>query len=190
MARKLVITDEERQTVTELGGPWVCDVQTLAEQARINPARAAHVVMQMRGEDVHERETARYHVGQQVTVDHPGEAYNGETATIIQARPGEEFPYQVEMATPDDEGETLFWMGADEVQAATEPTSESEPVLGIGGIGIFAENEMPVIPSPAAMARMEQLQKTDIVCRRCGQSKNFDGAMFTTGGGDICDDCF
>ena len=60
--------------------------------------------------------------------------------------------------------------------------------LGIGGIN--NDQSSPVIPSARALERIQRMHDTDIVCRRCGASKNFDGAMFTTGGGDICDDCF
>jgi len=68
------------------------------------------------------------------------------------------------------------------------PHDFSHSGLGIGGIN--NDQSMPVIPSLAAMERIEQLEANDVICRRCGASKNFDGAMFTTGGGDICDDCF
>lgn len=60
--------------------------------------------------------------------------------------------------------------------------------LGIGGIN--NDQSLPAIPSIRAIERVQHLMDTDIICRRCGASKNFDGAMFTTGGGDICDDCF
>jgi hypothetical protein len=60
--------------------------------------------------------------------------------------------------------------------------------FGVGGLTRHVED--PVIPSEAVMQRIERLEETDVVCRRCGASMNFDGAMFTTGGGDVCDDCF
>ena len=64
-------------------------------------------------------------------------------------------------------------------------------IMAVSGIGVFEENETPVIPSEAALARIEKMEGTDVVCRRCGASRNFDGAMFTTmRGGNICDDCF
>jgi hypothetical protein len=66
----------------------------------------------------------------------------------------------------------------------------ADAIMGIGGVGIFEENEVPVVPTVAALKRIEWMQETDVICRRCGASKNFDGAMFTTGGGNICDDCF
>lgn len=68
------------------------------------------------------------------------------------------------------------------------PADFSHSGLGIGGIN--NDQSMPVIPSVQAIERVQRMHDTDIICRRCGASKNFDGAMFTTGGGDICDDCF
>lgn len=129
-----------------------------------------------------------FRVGQQVTVNHPGESYDGEIVTVIQVCPSEPFPYQAR-TTPDADGETDFWFGADELKAIEQPAPE--PILGIGGIGVFTENEMPTIPSSAALARMKRLQETDIICRRCGASKNLDGAMFTTDASSgLCDDCY
>ena len=64
----------------------------------------------------------------------------------------------------------------------------SESGLGIGGLGAY--DEKPIIPTVAAIQRVERLEAEMIVCRRCGASDVFDGAMFTDGGGDICDDCF
>jgi hypothetical protein len=60
--------------------------------------------------------------------------------------------------------------------------------LGIGGIN--DDQSMPEIPSLAVIGRQLRLAETDIICRRCGASMHFDGAMFTNGGGDVCDDCF
>ena len=64
-----------------------------------------------------------------------------------------------------------------EILAGDKPVTApvTEPaVFGIGGIGVFAANEMPVIPSVAAIERMEKLEKTDVICRRCGASQNFE----------------
>ncbi len=60
--------------------------------------------------------------------------------------------------------------------------------LGIGGLGRHIEQ--PVVPTIAAIERVERTEKTAIYCRKCGQSDVWDGAMFTTGGGDVCDDCY
>jgi hypothetical protein len=60
--------------------------------------------------------------------------------------------------------------------------------LGIGGIN--NDQSMPIIPSVRAIERVQKMHDTDTICRKCGASKNFDGAMFTTlSGSDICDDC-
>jgi hypothetical protein len=59
--------------------------------------------------------------------------------------------------------------------------------FGIGGLG--RHEEPPVVPSEEALERYERLQKRARYCRQCGQSDVFDGVMFTTLGGDICDDC-
>jgi hypothetical protein len=61
---------------------------------------------------------------------------------------------------------------------------------GLGIRGINNDQSLPTIPSEHEIERLQQMQDTDIVCKRCGASKNFDGAMFTTlGGSGICDDC-
>lgn len=65
---------------------------------------------------------------------------------------------------------------------------DTDSGLGIGGIN--NDQTIPTIPTIAGLGRVEKMQATDIVCKRCGASKNFDGAMFTTlGGQKICDDC-
>jgi len=68
------------------------------------------------------------------------------------------------------------------------PADFSHSGVGIGGLATY--EEAPVIPSVQALERVQQMHDTDVICRRCGASKNFDGAMFTTGGGNVCDDCF
>lgn len=89
-------------------------------------------------------------------------------------------------------------LGLSEEQAAMlagdTDTSQSEGVhdfdtgLGIGGLSRHRENL--VIPTVAQMERVEERIKRATTCRRCGQDDEFDGAMFTTGGGNVCDDCF
>lgn len=65
---------------------------------------------------------------------------------------------------------------------------DTDSGLGIGGIN--RDQSMPMIPSARAIERAQRMAATDTVCKRCGASKNFDGAMFTTlGGSGICDDC-
>jgi len=62
--------------------------------------------------------------------------------------------------------------------------------MGIGGIGIYAENEAPIIPSAAALERYNRAGGRARVCRICGGSE-LNGAMFTTmASSGICDDCF
>lgn len=76
-----------------------------------------------------------------------------------------------------------------DTQSARQSTpADFDRGFGIGGLGRY--EEPPVIPSDRAIERMLKLTDTDVICRRCGASMNFDGAMFTTGGCDICDDCF
>lgn len=72
-------------------------------------------------------------------------------------------------------------------QTVATASWDTDSGLGIGGIN--NDQSMPIIPSAQAISRMQQMHDTDTVCRRCGASKNFGGAMFTTVGGNICDDC-
>jgi hypothetical protein len=79
--------------------------------------------------------------------------------------------------------------GGDEAPTpATQQAPDFDGGFGIGGLG--RHEETPIIPSVKAIERVQRMHDTDVICRRCGSSKNFDGAMFTTGGGDVCDDCF
>lgn len=65
---------------------------------------------------------------------------------------------------------------------------DTDSGLGIGGIN--NDQSMPMIPSAAAIERLQRMHDTDTICRRCGASRNFDGAMFSTlAGSNICDDC-
>ncbi len=68
------------------------------------------------------------------------------------------------------------------------PLDFSSSGLGIGGLAHYEEK--PIIPSARALERHERKLAQATTCHRCGQTDVFDGAMFTTGGGDICDDCF
>ena len=60
--------------------------------------------------------------------------------------------------------------------------------FGIGGIN--RAQEMPIVPTPEQIGRYNRAVETDVVCKVCGASKHFGGAMFCNGGGDICNDCF
>ena len=74
-------------------------------------------------------------------------------------------------------------------QESQATTHDFDRGFGIGGLGRYVED--PIIPTARGIGRMERMEATDTICRRCGTSKNFDGAMFTTmAGDDICDDCF
>jgi len=65
---------------------------------------------------------------------------------------------------------------------------DTDSGLGIGGIA--NDQSAPAVPSAKSLARVQRLHDTDTICRICGASKNFDGAMFTTlGGSNVCDDC-
>jgi hypothetical protein len=76
----------------------------------------------------------------------------------------------------------------DDPMGLNESPHDFDSGLGIGGLG--RHQEKPIIPTVAQMERMEQLEAKATTCRRCGQNDTFDGAMFTTGGGNTCDDCF
>jgi len=67
------------------------------------------------------------------------------------------------------------------------PYDFSHSGLGIGGLATYQEE--PPVPTVAQMERLERMEARATRCRRCGQTDVFDGAMFTTVGGDICDDC-
>ena len=77
---------------------------------------------------------------------------------------------------------------ADNVYMRRQVAQDFDRGFGIGGLGHY--EEPPVIPTVAQIERLERLEARSTVCRRCGQSDAFDGAMFTTGGGDVCDDCY
>lgn len=64
-----------------------------------------------------------------------------------------------------------------------------DSIFGIRGIGIYQENEAPVIPSEAAIVRQERRERQARRCKCCGASE-LDGANFTTApSSGICDDC-
>ena len=66
--------------------------------------------------------------------------------------------------------------------------SDFDKGFGVGGLANY--DELSIIPSIAAMKRLEQIEAAMQVCRRCGESDLLDGAMFTTGGSNVCDDCY
>lgn len=68
------------------------------------------------------------------------------------------------------------------------PVQQNEPSDFDSGLG--RHEEKPIAATAVQIGRMEAQARRERICRRCGQSDIFDGAMFTTGGGNICDDCF
>ena len=66
--------------------------------------------------------------------------------------------------------------------------SDFDRGFGIGGLERYTEP--PTILTREQLKKLEQMEASDQRCHKCGASKNFDGAMFTTlGGSGICDDC-
>jgi len=94
--------------------------------------------------------------------------------------------------TPEEMAELQRWADGSTLTTETNPvttwqTMDIDSGLGIGGIN--NDQAAPFVPSVAAIERVQRMHDTDTVCRRCGASATFDGAMFTTIGGNICDDC-
>lgn len=125
-----------------------------------------------------------------------GQPWNGFIGDVVEIR---EFGELVLNDARNDDGELCRCRPLAVVQSEwchlyTPPAIDEHPHdfshsgLGIGGIN--NDQSMPEIPSAKAFERVQKMVDTDVICRRCGASKNFDGAMFTNGGGDICDDCF
>lgn len=132
----------------------------------------------------------KFEVGQLVYISDTTSLHHGYPRTVV-AVTSHEYPYQL------DDG---FWYPESELLPespirATQPepqrewqTIDIDSGLDIGGIN--NDQSAPFAPSAAAIARVQHLHDTDTVCRRCGASAHFDGAMFTTlGGSNICDDC-
>lgn len=130
--------------------------------------------------------TGKYTVGQTVYINDKRSAWHGQPRRVEKIT-HKENPYLL------DDG--FYYSEA--LLSAESPTKAQQPQewqtmdidsgLGIGGIN--NDQSAPFVPSAAAIERVQRLHDTDTVCRRCGASKNFDGAMFTTVGGNICDDC-
>lgn len=130
----------------------------------------------------------QFSVGQLVYINDERSMWHGYPRTVEEIT-RKEYPYLL------DDG---FYY-AENMLSAESPTKAQQPKrewqtmdidsgLGIGGIN--NDQSAPFVPSVAAIERVQSLHDTDTVCRRCGASKNFDGAMFTNlGGSNICDDC-
>lgn len=132
--------------------------------------------------------TGKYTVGQTVYINDRSSVWHGQPRRVEKITRNE-YAYLL------DDGfyypEKLL---SAESPVSSPPTSaqwetmDIDTGLGIGGIA--NDQSMPFVPSIAAIKRVQRLHDTDIVCRRCGASAKFDGAMFTTlGGSNICDDC-
>ena len=137
--------------------------------------------------------TGKYTVGQTVHINDKRSHFHGRQFVIQAINPKKAFPYQVDdLLYPERELSAEPTVKPPKAQAP-QPTQEWQSMdidsgLGIGGIA--NDQSAPFVPSAAAIERVQRLHDTDTVCRRCGASKNFDGAMFTNfGGGNICDDC-
>lgn len=137
--------------------------------------------------------TGKYIVGQAVYINDKRSRLHGKRFTIeaINTHPKKAYAYQIDgLWYPESELTAEF-----PVETPPQPTPVSawqsmdiDSGLGIGGIN--NDQAAPFVPSAAAIGRVQRMHDTDIVCRRCGASANFDGAMFTTlGGSNICDDC-
>lgn len=81
-----------------------------------------------------------------------------------------------------------FWYNGGVVGDGNSKQRRTHSGLGVGGAGSYVEPT--IIPTIAAIERVERMEKRATYCRKCGQSDVWDGAMFTTGGGDVCDDCY
>lgn len=131
--------------------------------------------------------TGRFDVGQTVYINHKSSLLHGRQFEIEAVNPRNEYPYQVDgLWYPEGE------LSADSPITPPKParewaTMDIDSGLGIGGIN--NDQSAPFVPSVSAIERVQRMHDTDTVCRRCGASQRFDGAMFTTIGGDICDDC-
>ncbi len=134
--------------------------------------------------------TGKYTVGQTVYINDKRTSLHGRQFTIeaINTNPKKAYAYQVDgLWYPEAElsAEPLVRPTA---APAVWQTMDIDSGLGIGGIN--NDQSAPFVPSVAAIERVQRLHDTDTICKRCGASKNFDGAMFTNfGGGNICDDC-
>lgn len=115
---------------------------------------------------------------------------HGRAGTVIATDMSRSYSYQVRI----DNDNEAFWYAEHMLTAssvADQPANESpydfDGGFGIGGLG--RHEEKPIIPSVKVLERYERKAAQARTCRRCGQTDVFDGAMFTTLGGNICDDC-
>lgn len=133
----------------------------------------------------------KFTVGQLVYINDSSNLHHGYPRTVVSIERWE-YPYKLNdgFCYPESElsAESPTRMTSAQPAGQEWQTMDIDSGLGIGGIN--NDQSMPSVPSAAAIERVQRLHDTDTVCRRCGASANFDGAMFTNfGGGDICDDC-
>ena len=126
--------------------------------------------------------------GDKVIIHDPRATYDGEQGVIVKVKKHGPFPYQVKMK------DGTFWFDAKEVQPVANPPEPETPDygfdrgFGIGGLGRHVED--PIIPTVEQMKRVEAAEAKMRICKRCGASDLYDGAMFTTiKGSGYCDDC-
>lgn len=136
--------------------------------------------------------TGKFSVGDTVKLIDPSSRANGIAGTVTEINlSGRGYPYRVDFGVHHAYHPECELGMVENVQPAPVAEYQSMDIdsgLGIGGIN--NDQSMPIIPSLRAMERVQKMHDTDTICKRCGQSANFDGAMFTTlGGSNICDDC-
>jgi len=85
-------------------------------------------------------------------------------------------------------GQSSYWIARNIDSGSADTHDFSHSGLGISGLANY--DEPVIIPSTAAIKRMEKIELEMETCRRCGASDLIDGAMFTTmAGSGYCDDC-
>jgi len=135
--------------------------------------------------------TGKFSVGDTVYLNDKSSLSHHRQGTVTEVNlNGKGYPYRVNFGTTHvyhPERELLAELPKPE-QAQQWQSMDVDSGLGIGGIN--NDQAMPFIPSVRAIERVQKMHDTDTICKRCGASANFDGAMFTTlGGSNICDDC-
>lgn len=135
--------------------------------------------------------THKFAVGQLVYINEPSNLFHGYPRTVVSIEDWI-YPYKLDdgFCYPEDKLSAESPTRTTPAQPASREwqTMDIDSGLGIGGIG--NDQAAPLVPSVEAIERVRKLTDTDTICRKCGASQNFDGAMFTTiSGGDICDDC-
>lgn len=113
----------------------------------------------------------KFQIGNHVTnkITHPR-----QVGTIVEINKNKKCSYRVDFA-----GRPAIWHPEKELELFVEKQFQDiDSGLGIGGIN--NDQSMPAIPSVRAIERVQKMHDTDTICKRCGASANFDGAMFTT----------